>query len=852
MIISDLAGDSWLFHERTITIKTTGGCDARMFVKRMTINGFKSFAHRTVLELEPGMTAVVGPNGSGKSNIADAVRWVLGEQSGKSLRAKKGEDVIFAGTAKKPRGSAAEVTLVFDNSDGRVPVEFAEIQISRKLYRSGESEYRLGGRKVRLLDLEQLLAQAGFGTQSYSVVSQGMVDSLILASAAERKVMFDEASGIKEFELKRERALRRLEQTQQNTMRIRDILTEIEPRLATLARAAKAAETRGHLQADVTAAREVYLVTARDVMSTERAQAEREAREAQAELKAWGQKLAGLEREQAHLQATQQGQASERQRLTVTIGEREVERDRVADELSVKRAEQQFAEERMEQLRALAATRTALASDLKAQQRVRQQLAKQLAEAQVGEQEHAEKLAAIGKQVEVAQRALSNLRRQVDETTGQEYVAHALSILKQVSYALAADTMKPEEIRLLVYKAGRLLGLASKSGVNAVDRIREAQRLLTALMREREKAHTPYTQAVIKLRSVELDSAHNEEEISRLEDQLSALGKQLMQDKTSFATRDKEITSLKSQLERLDAQLHELREASARQTPDDSEAVFQLAERLQAARLAVSQNQARQQEAATKLADLDRTASDTERKHQEWLGGKQLSGTVSTRPLAELEREIYILEDRLRETQATDAAALEEYTETKNRYEFLTAQLLDLESAAVDYGKVAAQLEKQIKSTFERNIAAISKAFGSYFRTLFAGGEAELQLETTETGYGVEIIAVPPGKRVKTLATLSGGERALTGTALLAAILSVSPSPFVVLDEVDAALDEANSGRLAQILAELATHSQLIVVTHNRQIMAAADRLYGVTTDAHHASTLLSVKFAAASEMAAR
>jgi chromosome segregation protein len=158
-------------------------------LKRITITGFKSFAHKTELELAPGLTAVVGPNGSGKSNIADAVRWVLGEQSNKSLRAKKGEDVIFAGTDKKARGSLAEVSLLLDNTDGKAHVDLSEIQITRKLYRSGESEYRLNDRKVRLFDLEQLLAQLGFGTETYAVIGQGMVDNLILASPAERKTL---------------------------------------------------------------------------------------------------------------------------------------------------------------------------------------------------------------------------------------------------------------------------------------------------------------------------------------------------------------------------------------------------------------------------------------------------------------------------------------------------------------------------------------------------------------------------------------------------------------------------------------------------------------------------------------
>ncbi len=214
-----------------------------MYLKQLTITGFKSFAHKTVLAFEPGISAVVGPNGSGKSNVADAVRWVLGEQSTCSLRTKKGEEVIFAGTEKRAKASMAEVSLLLDNADNAVDLDFSEIELSRRLYRSGESEYRLNGRKVTLRDIQNLLIQAGFGPNSYSVIGQGMIDQLILASPAERKLLFDEASGIRGYELKREQALRKLAATDLNLERVHDILSELEPRLKTLERGAEIAKS---------------------------------------------------------------------------------------------------------------------------------------------------------------------------------------------------------------------------------------------------------------------------------------------------------------------------------------------------------------------------------------------------------------------------------------------------------------------------------------------------------------------------------------------------------------------------------------------------------------------------------
>ena len=178
-----------------------------MFLEKIQLNGFKSFAQPTELRFTKGITAVVGPNGSGKSNIADAIRWVLGEQSMKMIRGKKSEDVIFAGSDKKSRLGMAEVSLFLNNNDGQAPIDFSELFITRRFYRSGEGEYLLNGGKVRLSDIQLLLAQAGIGQRSYAVIGQGQIDQVIVATPSERKAFFDEATGVRQFQIKREQAL---------------------------------------------------------------------------------------------------------------------------------------------------------------------------------------------------------------------------------------------------------------------------------------------------------------------------------------------------------------------------------------------------------------------------------------------------------------------------------------------------------------------------------------------------------------------------------------------------------------------------------------------------------------------
>jgi len=212
-----------------------------VYLKRLEMLGFKSFATRTQLEFSTGITAVVGPNGAGKSNVADAVRWVLGEQSMRQLRGKKSEDIIFSGGHGRAALGMAEVSLALDNSTGWVPSEYSEIVVTRRSYRSGENEYLINKQKVRLKDVILLLAQARIGHDSYTVVGQGLIDAALSLRAEERRGLFEDAAGIRPYQVQRADAENRLRQTEQNLERLRDIVSEIEPRLEPLAEQARRA-----------------------------------------------------------------------------------------------------------------------------------------------------------------------------------------------------------------------------------------------------------------------------------------------------------------------------------------------------------------------------------------------------------------------------------------------------------------------------------------------------------------------------------------------------------------------------------------------------------------------------------
>ncbi len=226
-----------------------------MFLKSLTLKGFKSFADPSTLELEPGVTVVVGPNGSGKSNIVDAIAWVLGAQAPSSVRSQKMDDVIFAGTAKRPALGRAEVALTIDNSAGLLPLEFSEVTISRTLFRTGESEYAINGVPSRLLDVQELLSDAGVGRQQHVIVSQGQIDAVLNSRPEERRMIVEEAAGVLKYRRRKEKAERRLEATEANLLRVQDLLREVRRQLRPLQRQAEAAQRHGALVAELTAVR---------------------------------------------------------------------------------------------------------------------------------------------------------------------------------------------------------------------------------------------------------------------------------------------------------------------------------------------------------------------------------------------------------------------------------------------------------------------------------------------------------------------------------------------------------------------------------------------------------------------
>ncbi len=708
-----------------------------MYLKRLELQGFKSFAHKTVLDFDPGLTAVVGPNGSGKSNIADALRWVMGEQSLKLLRGKKSEDVIFAGSDKKSKLSLAEVALTFDNKDRKLPFEYTEVVITRRLYRNGESEYLINNHRARLLDVVDALLHSGFGASNYAVIGQGTIDQMILAGPAEIKNLVEEASGVKPYYLKREKTLRKLEQTSENLLRVSELCAEIEPRLRSLKRQAKRMEEREAVVTELQGLQMEYFGGQKFLLETE--------------LGTINEQLSAKSKSINHL-------ASEIASFQHTL-EKEEQQSGRADT---------FVDELDKKLKSLEDRKLVLL----------------------------EKLAEINGKLKAEKSVIkdfSEFRNQFEAI---------LNILEPGNI---------DEVRQKLKK------LVASFGETEND----------SLLKEKQNLTNDLEQILAQM-SEQKNAKHG---LITEEKQKKTF---LVTEEKKFRTRSSELTKLK----------------------DEQNLIL-----IEKAKL------------ETRLESLDKEIHEAFGKMP-----AELNHHKKPHSSPNIINQISKLKHQLELTGGIDESTLTEYRQTQERFDYLSSQSTDLNQAVVDLKAVIDELDLIIKQQFDEAFEKISTKFSEYFRILFNGGRAQMALlkeneilseedesaenkpaidgvkkkKTTAQIVGIEIKATPPGKKLATIAALSGGERALTAIALLCSMLAAYPSPFVVLDEVDAALDEANSIRFGKILATLVHQTQFITITHNRETMRQAHTLYGVTMSDEGISKILSIKLEQAEKIEMR
>ncbi len=740
-----------------------------MYLKELTINGFKSFAKKGEFEFSSAITAIVGPNGSGKSNVAESFRFVLGEQSVKSMRGKKGEDLIWGGSEKVTRGNRAAVEVVFDNSKRTFALDFDEVKIERVVHRDGQNEYKINGSAVRLKDVHELLANANIGSTGHHIISQGEADRVLSAGPKERREMIEDALGLKIYQLKKQEADRKLAKTLENISQVESLRREAAPHLRYLKKQVERAERSLQVQAELKTAyieylcrEDTYIAKRTDILTKSKQSPQKTLAETEDKI-ATVQTI--VDEQVKPLEDSAEIQEAKETAVAATEAWQLAQND-----ISQLEGQITFLKRRLESQEASKTTVKKIISYDALSQLVSE--VEESVESAMRSNDTASLMSLVRDVVKKLKSFIQDKSEELPEPSVED--AKELDMLEK-----KLTVAKEEMIRLLEKKqtAQEKLSLLQSSHVNELQEKREAEKELFVLMQQR--------------RDIESTLRTIDSELTMLE-----------RDRADFKSELQEAVTL---IGRAAAQYYELEILDENGERLDKEAI-----------VAEDRNKQR------------------ERRHT-------------------LEK----LKIRLEElgVGGTDDL-LKEYKEAQERDEFLAKELSDLNQSVQNLNTLITEMQAKLEEQFVAGVDKITTEFDKFFKLMFGGGAAKLDRVTVKkrgaddedtedeiSHEGVELNVALPNKRVKGLEMLSGGERALTSIALIFAMSQVNPPPFIILDETDAALDEANSRRYGDMIEALAQKSQLVLITHNRETMSRAGILYGITMGIDGVSKVLSVKF---------
>ena len=976
-----------------------------MYLKEIRTSGFKSFADKITINLTSGISGIVGPNGSGKSNIVDAIRWVLGEQSVKQLRGEGAmSDVIFSGSKSRKAANLASVTLIFDNTDKYLPIDYSEVQIKRCIYKTGENEYYLNNEKCRLKDIQDLLVDTGVNKESFNIISQGDIGAILSNKPEDRRIIFESASNVLKYRKRKDEALRKLDRTHDNMTRINDIILEIESNLKPLEKqsdnAKKYLENKEKLDSievslivsEVESMNTEYqenkmkvsnLTNELTLMETDNStflansqKLKLEQTKNNEELFEMQNKLNAITKEAEELKG-KKNLITERQKYNasdtkvhdnlVNIKENILRKEneifasnnnismikRKLDEVNLTYDDIIFKFNKLKEVH------DALENDMLTQNRLENEtkykiemlktsiennsslpyavkcvldnpkltgihgtiaslievddlyataISTALASASsyiVTTDELAAKDAVnylkinkfgratffpinIIKEGYIDNETLRILRLENDfidvasnlvryESTYDRIIKNRLgttiivkdldsanSIARKISYRYKVVSLDGE----LVHTGGAITGGVIKNQTNIITQkhdlnyncelLRKLQEkrkekeekiniednkykvydnLKNKTLDEKTKLEASYNYELLKKSSLEKELDNLKEEVNNIKGLINnTLSKEEEKIVEEFYEKERQRQSLELNVNNIKAIIN-----SNNETIEDMEKESRL-------------NNSLYYKKKDELKDLEIKVNRLDVMLDNLLNTLTEDYSITY----EKAKENYFLDmDKKEARQIVDKCkaeikrlgevnlgAIEEYERVKTRHEFLTNQRNDLEKAEDTILEIIKELDDIMKEKFINTFNEIKEKFKEVFKKLFGGGNAELSLTDPDDilKTGIDIKALPPGKTLKHISLLSGGEKTLTAIALLFAILEVRPVPFCVLDEVEAALDEVNVDNFGKFLNEFKKKTQFIVITHKKKTMEYADCLYGITMQESGVSKLVSVK----------
>lgn len=742
-----------------------------MKLKRIELLGFKSFAKKSRLDFDVPVVGIVGPNGSGKSNVVEAFRFVLGEQSMKSLRGKSGSDLIFKGSKDLPKGSRASVEITFDNKDRvfklgersePINLDFDEIILKREVFADGSSTYYINDSAVRLRDIVELLASVNIGASGHHIISQGQADRILTSSAKDRRAMVEDALGLKVYQNKLKESHKKLEKTEENMKEVGLLRRELAPHIKYLKKQVEKVEKSVELRTELS---KLYL----SFFKSE-------------------EKF--LQGEEAFLKGKNHEQERELKEIEIKLASMKM--DSTSDFESSKNSE----------------------------------------------------IANLEKEITALERTKDELSRKLGRIEGM------------IEFESKSASNKPDNISIQSAEFETFMDDLQ----NTIDRsiVDSNLEIIKSNLKYLKKAVLDFSQKFKKNTVENKPNSFKDLEITKRE----------------VAAQLEEIEKIKKgHLEKMNTLRADVESKRAEAFKDQEEKFI----------LETKRNKILSEEeilrSRNEFFQKRKSAFEEGVKEAVVLVGQEiLQFRTNETPVVEVTDEMRHNIERLKiklEDAGTGSGddVLKEYQSITERDNFLVKELEDLEKSIANLRTLIDDLKETLDREFKEGLEKINTRFEEFFRLMFGGGGAYLSsivqgnkkndLEEDEDpsedlgtndedrlDYGIDINVALPQKKVKDLAMLSGGERSLTSIALVFAMTQVNPPPFLVLDETDAALDEANSKRYGDMIEILSKYSSLITVTHNRETMSRADVIYGVTIGADGGSKLLSIKFSDAENYA--
>lgn len=728
-----------------------------MYLKSLEISGFKSFAKKAALNFTSPISAIVGPNGSGKSNVAEAFSFVLGEQSIKSLRGKRGEDLIWnGGNDSGAKTNRASVKVVFDNSRRLLNIDFDEVTIERVVHRDNANEYLINGSPSRLKDIVELLSGAHIGASGHHIISQGEADRILNANSKERREMIEDALGLKIYQYKKTESQRKLEKTEENMQSVESLRKEIAPHLKFLKKQVEKIEKVQELRQELRGLYQEYFRREEDYLKSLKAE---------------------IETKKAPIK-------SEMTALDAELGE-----------------------------------------------------AKRILESSKNKDKKSEELITIEAKIQKIRFDKDNLNHELGKIEGE------ISALEK-SIQREKEKHSRDEYKTVYLKD--VEDVAKK--INILESISEIKKIITDFI------------FFHKHKDESLDIEEIKKELDIFKIRREALENSI---KETSSREDEIVLEYNTLRQKIEKEKDSNRDAEKN--------IFRIIARQNELRGMISGLKSKEE---TLLIEEESFKKELQEAYL--LAGREgvdykefpVSSHEDRTKQAERKKNIERIKIRIEDSGFGNSSdVIKEHREVEERDTFLSRELSDLEASKKSLIEMIADLDTRLDMEFREGILKINSQFQEFFALMFGGGSASLEAikeekrkkksdtdissilsgeeenEEEESEDGIEIHVNLPRKKVKSLMMLSGGERALTSIALLFAISQVNPPPFIILDETDAALDEANSKKYGDMISNLSKYSQLILITHNRETMSRAGILYGITMGSDGSSRLLSIQF---------